>query len=127
MLTKYYDSVLRPFDAFDTLRLFDDLHPHAWGFRPRSNASSYRTNATEKGFELSLDLPGVKAKDVSIQVSGGEVTVSGKSRDGDFKHTYRLSKEYDVDAADATLEDGVLTVSFKRRKEDVRIIEVKTR
>ena len=120
MLTKYYDTMLKPFDTLDALRMFDDIYTPSWGLKPRSSASSYRVNTTDTGLELSLDIPGVKSKDLSVQVTGRLLTVSGKVRGEDFKHTYRLSKDYDTDTVDATLEDGVLTSSRRPRRSHAR-------
>ena len=125
MLAKYYDSMLKPFDSFDTFRLFDDIYGPSWNLKTKSHASSCRVNTTDNGLELSLDLPGVKSKDLSVQVTGRLLTVSGKVRGEDFKHTYRLSKDYDTDTVDATLEDGVLTLKFDRAKDDAKTVSIK--
>jgi HSP20 family protein len=125
MLVNYYDSMLKTPDLFDTFRLFDDYY----GTASRSKkwtSSAYRTEATDSGLSLSIDLPGVKSTDLSVQVTGRDVKVTGKLRGEDFKHTYRLSREYDADTADASLEDGVLTLSFKKTAAaSVKNIEIK--
>lgn len=122
MLTKYYDSMLKPFDTF---RIFDDLYGTTWNLRAGTHTSSYRVNTTDRGLELSLDLPGVKSRDLSVKVTGRTLEVSGKLRDEDFRHTYRISKDFDPDTVDATLEDGVLTLMFDRLKEGSKTIDVK--
>lgn len=128
MLTKYYDTMLKPFDTLDALRMFDDIYTPSWGLKPRSSASSYRVNTTDTGLELSLDLPGVKSRDLSVQVSGRNVSISGKLRGEEFTHTYAVAKAYDVEAIDAALEDGVLTLKFDRVKEaSVKTVEVKVK
>lgn len=113
MLTKYYDTMLtKPFDALDPFRLLDDVYGPSWNLK--SSSSSYRVNTTDVGLELSTDLPGVKSKDLSVQVTGRTVSVFGKLRGEDFKHSYRVSRDYDVETASASLEDGVLTLTFEK-------------
>lgn len=124
MLTKYYDTMLtKPFDALDPFRLLDDVYGSSWNLK--STSSSYRVNATDTGLELSTDLPGVKSKDLSVQVTGRTVTISGKLRGQDFKNSYRVSKDYDVETAAASLEDGVLTLTFEKAADaQPRTIEI---
>ena len=121
--------MLKTSDVFDTLRLFDDLYSSTWTSRSKSlTASAYRTDITDDGLTLSIDLPGVKSKDLSVQVTGRDVKVSGKQRADDFKQTYRIAKEYDPDTASATLEDGVLSLTFKKTKGDeTKTIDVKVK
>jgi len=128
MLTKYYDTMLtNTRDLFDPFRMLDDAY-----FAPlnkRSTLSSaYRVNKTETGLELSIDLPGLKSKDLSVQTSGRDVKISGKIRDEEFKYTYRLAKDYTTDVVDATLEDGVLTLAFQKAQQvSSKTVEVKVK
>ena len=128
-MTKYYDSMLKTPDIFDTLRLFDDLYGTSWTTRSKtSTAAAYRTEIVDDGLVLSIDLPGVKSKDLSVQVTGRDVKVSGKHRGEEFKQTYKIAKEYDPETVSATLEDGVLTLSFKKSVgNETKTIEVKVK
>lgn len=126
MFSRYHDLMLKPFNSFDTFRLIDDLYGQTCNLK--SSSSSYRVDSTDDGLELSLDLPGVKGKDLNVQVTDRLITVSGKLRGEDFKHSYRISKDYDPETIDAAMEDGVLTLSFNKSKDSVtRSIEVKTK
>lgn len=129
MLTKYYDSMLKPLDVFDTFRFFDDFYRSSTGSKHNAScAAPYRADVTDAGLELALDLPGVKAKDLSVQVVDRSVIVSGKLRGEDFKHAYRISKDHDPASVEATLEDGVLSLRFSRTKElQARNVEVKVK
>lgn len=125
MLSRYNDSMLKPFSTFDAFRLLDDLYAPSRGARL---SSSYRVSDVENGLELSLDLPGVKSKDLNVQITDRVINVSGKSRGDDFKHSYRLSKEYDPETVTASLEDGVLTLGFSKVKSPPsRTIDVKVK
>lgn len=121
--------MLKTPDIFDTLRLFDDIYSSSWTARSKSlTESAYRTDVTDDGIALSIDLPGVKSKELSVQVTGRDVKVNGKQRGEDFKQTYRIAKEYDPDTVSATLEDGVLTLTFKKSKgSETKTIDVKVK
>lgn len=120
MLAKYHDSMLKSTDLLDPFRLLDVIYsPTSWTDRTwtRTTSSAWRTTATEKGLELAIDLPGVKSKDISVQVTGREIKVTSKLRGKESADTFRLSKEYDPATIDAYLEDGVLTLSFEKLPE----------
>lgn len=126
MLTKYHDTMLtKTRDLFDPFHIFSELTP----FYERSMLSSaYRVNTTENGLELSLDLPGVKQKDLTVQTTDRLVKVSGKIRDEEFKYSYRIAKDYDVEDVDATLEDGVLLLKFQKHKQvAAKTVDVKVK
>lgn len=122
MLTNYYESMLKP-DLFDAF--FYGLPTT----RTRSSIlNDYRVESTAEGLELSVDLPGVKSKDLTVQVTGRQVSITGKARGEDVKHTYRISKDFDPDTAEAVLEDGVLTLFFKKSKgQEARTLQVKVK
>jgi HSP20 family molecular chaperone IbpA len=128
MLTKYYDSMLKPsVDLFDPFRVFDDIY---FASKPRTytQSSAYRTETTEDGMNLSVDLPGVKSTDLTVHATGRDVKITGKLRGEEFSHTYRVSKDYDVENPDAVLEDGVLTIRFKKSSSaKTKVIEVRSK
>lgn len=115
MLTKYYDSMTATPSLFDSLWFFDDLYGSS---RSRSTVerhdSSHRVTTTDEGLEMSFDLPGVKRSDLSVQVTGHQLDISGQVRGRDFKQSYRINRIYNPDPNTATLEDGVLTLRFSR-------------
>jgi HSP20 family molecular chaperone IbpA len=122
MLTKYNDTMLTPyFNLFDfsPFSFADDYSGS------RSVASNYRVETDDSNLMLSIDLPGVKAADLSVQTSGREVKVTGKLRGKDFKHSYRISKSYDPETVSAELEAGVLTLTFgKTSLTETKTVEV---
>jgi HSP20 family protein len=83
---------------------------------------------------FSIDLPGVKKGDVSIEIDESNVVVvraksTFKAPEGnlvlrevsfgDFYRAFTLSNEFDKDKVNATFENGVLTLLVPRR-EDVK-------
>lgn len=127
MLNIRYDSMLKTPTLFDTLRTLEDLYstPSA-RTRAYTNSSVYRTEEKDNELHLSIDLPGVKGKDITVQVTGREVRVTGKLRGDDFKYSYALSKDYDPETVTATHEDGVLILTFaKLTTAKTKTVEIK--
>jgi len=128
MLNIRYDSMMKTPTLFDTLRTLEDLYstPYTTRSRVYNNSSVYRTEEKDNELQLSIDLPGVKGKDISVQVTGREIKVAGKLRGEDFKYSYALSKDYDPDTVTASHEDGVLTLIFgKTAVAKTKTIEIK--
>jgi HSP20 family protein len=79
---------------------------------------------TDDAYVVEADLPGVKAKDVSIELVGNELAITGELKDrerkgalrrqtrrtGRFEYRVTLPDHVDADKIEARLNDGVLTV-----------------
>jgi HSP20 family protein len=92
----------------------------AW-FSPRTNVAE-----TEQEFEITLDLPGMKADDFHVEVREGQLWVSGERKEeteekgktyhrierhhGRFQRVFALGSEVDSDKVRAQYKDGVLSV-----------------
>jgi HSP20 family protein len=98
---------------------------------------------TDDNFELTLDLPGIDPKDVSVNYEDGMLTVSGKrefseERQGEtwhriersfgtFARSVRLPRTADPDKIEAGFDKGVLTISVpKAETAKPRQIEVRS-
>ena len=130
MMNKYYDSMLKSDNLFQTLRILDDLCNPTLTTRQRyfTSTTEAKTEVKENQLHLSVDLPGVKSTDLSVQAEGRTIKIVGKRKGEEIKHSYTLSKEYDPETTSATLEDGVLTLIFgKTQAVESRKIEVKAR
>lgn len=80
----------------------------------------------ERDVVLTLDLPGLTADDLSIEVQGSRLTVRGERRRpqvgedtsyvyaqrpfGAFEHRIPIPEDVDPDAITASMEDGVLSL-----------------
>ena len=133
---------------FDTLvREMDDLvgqFQEAEGdkttacFTPRANVSE-----TDEGFEISLDLPGLKADDVDLELEDGVLTISGTRESeaeaegkklhrvershGAFRRSFSLGPDVDADKVEAEYKDGVLRIIVpKAEKVRPKRIEIKS-
>jgi len=130
MLNIKYDSMLKTPTLFDALRTLEDLYSPTYTSRSRlySTSSVYRVEEKDNELHLSIDVPGVKPKEISVQATGRDIKVSGKLRGEDFKYSYVLSKDYDPETISATHEDGVLTLTFgKTTASKTRAVEIKVK
>jgi HSP20 family protein len=88
---------------------------------------------------VEAELPGVKRKDVNVEVRDGELLVSGEIKErerrgvlrhrtrhmGEFEIRVSLPGDVDTERVDASIEDGVLTVQIpKPERAKPRKIEV---
>lgn len=115
-----FDGLLDRMDVFPSLNMWEDDH---------------------KVF-VEAELPGVAAKDVDIKVHGNELHIYGKRESttgekrnfqrqerifGEFSRMITLPTAVDADKIEATLKDGVLTVTLpKAETAKARKIAVKT-
>lgn len=90
----------------------------------------WRHKVYSESIDLWLDVPGVKVKDLSIEIDMGKLRVSGVRADTQLKidHQYVLTDMYDPTTATASIEDGVLNINVKKRPENLpRKIKVEVR
>ena len=98
---------------------------------------------SEAAFTVSLDLPGVDASDVAIELLDGELRVGGvrktdedpegvrvmqdTRKQGAFENTFKFDSLVDEDKIEASYENGVLEIVVpKAAKPVARKIEIKT-
>jgi len=91
---------------------------------------------TDDAFRLHLDVPGMSAEDISINLQNRTLTVNGErssertdeSEDfvrveravGTFHRTFTLPDAVDADHIEATYDDGVLTITVPKTEESTR-------
>jgi len=121
-----------------TTRTFDEL----W----RNQAAHYNSDTArpvlrpamdvvenEDGIVIRMDLPGLAAENVNVEIEGDLLTISGELGEtaendneryhtrerctGAFKRTLRLADTLDTDNIDALFENGVLRLSLPKRPE----------
>ena len=95
-----------------------------------SNSTDFKTDSDDDGVILTMNVPGYNKKLIDVSVSGDKLTIEGKANSGDssgFNHTFTINDNLDSDGIDATVVDGVLTVSVpyaeavKPRKIEVKV------
>jgi len=110
--------------------MIDDIfrvYPNSYRY---SNSSNYKTDSDEDGITLTMDVPGYNKKLIDVTVSGDKLSIEGKVHSGDtdgFIHNFTINDNLDSDGIDATVIDGVLTVSIpyaetvKPRKIEIKV------
>ncbi len=138
----FEDFSLSPFRLSLRRPVFDSepfWHPESWMTVPAVDFVE-----TEKGYELTADLPGLDEKDVEVKIAGGVLTVKAETEEGkeetkkdfhlrerrfgSFERTLRMPEGVDTDKIEAHFKKGVLTVMLPKTAEaqkPVKKIEVK--
>lgn len=99
-------------------------------FFTRSNSfrdltSRYRE--TDKAYLLSVDLPGVFEKDLSINLENNVLTVNAERKDefdteksfSSYNQSFRIPKNVNSDELEAVLKDGVLKVVIPKSEKSL--------
>ncbi|MBU0960000.1 MAG: Hsp20/alpha crystallin family protein [Proteobacteria bacterium] len=100
--------------------------------------------ATEKEYTISIEVPGVEEKDVTLEIADNTLTIKGEKeqeREEKEKHYYRMERSYgsfqrllslpedaDQDAIKATFKNGVVTITMPRKalpQSEVKQIKIK--
>jgi len=116
----------------------------AFGGRDLEAFGNADLSETAEGYELEIDLPGVKKGDVSVDYSDGILTISGERKDehedkrkgyylsersyGSYHRSFRVPESVDPDRIAAHFSDGVLKVELPKTEEaqkTTRRIDVK--
>ncbi|MFE9172901.1 Hsp20/alpha crystallin family protein [Streptomyces kebangsaanensis] len=83
---------------------------------------------TDDAFEVEIELPGVKSKDIDVEANGQELVVTGEikekerkgvlrrgtRRTGVFEYRLRLPGEVDAEKVTADMSAGALTVTVPK-------------
>ena len=111
----------------DLFNEWDDIFSN----RNSHYSSDYKTSSDEDGVTLTMNVPGYNKKLIDVSVSGDRLVIEGKAHTGStkgFKHTFTINEGLDSDSIEATVIDGVLTVSVPYAEEvKPRKIEVKVK
>jgi len=127
-------------------RLFDDVFrgfgmPSLAGFDRGLAWPSVELGETEREIRITAELPGLDEKDVELTLEDGVLTLRGEKKSevedkdrgysersyGRFERRIGLPKGIEVDKANATFRNGVLTVTLPKSaasNENVRRIAV---
>jgi HSP20 family protein len=123
--------------GFSPGRLFE--WPGAEFYRPSIDISG-----SENSYQISLDVPGLKESDISLEVDDEVLTIKGQKQEeveskdkqyyrvernyGEFQRVLSLPDDANTDEIDAKLDDGVLNLTIPRRqleaKQDVKQIPI---
>lgn len=107
-------------DYFSTSNVFDRAMDEVYKLNKTIKMTSLDPVLKDDKYYFSLDLPGVKKKDVEVSVEDKSLLVSWVRNN--TANSKQISLHYyvshlDLDSCEAELEDGVLTISFQVSKE----------
>ena len=99
--------------------------------RTNRNKSNHKIEPGEDGVTLTMDVPGYNKKLIDISIEGETLIIEGKSNSGNpngFTERFTMCDKHDSENIDASVVDGVLTLSVPYREELIpRKIEVKVK
>jgi HSP20 family protein len=121
--------------VFDTDHFFNDFWPWAPAEGQREFGEDLKVNIVENedNYTLTAEVPGMKEKDIDLEIKEGLMTLKGhveKSQEKEEKHyrmrefsrrsferSFRIGEGVDPDKISAKLEHGVLTVALPKKEE----------
>jgi HSP20 family protein len=125
-----------PFSAFREIMRWDpfrEIAPLASPDRFNELDAPFEVKETKEGYLFKADVPGVKESDLSINLSGNRLSVSGKREEekkqesetyfsyersyGTFTRSFTLPEGVDADKVNASLKDGVLSILVPKKSE----------
>jgi HSP20 family protein len=154
-IEKTSPSTLQPWRPFENLRrevdrLFDDFSGGFWrspfgrsffDIEPFRRAGAgfgvsvpaVDVTQTDKGYEITAELPGMEEKDVEVKLSNGILTIKGEKRDekeekqkgyymrersfGSFERSFQVPEDVDTNKVGARFKKGVLTIMLPKNAE----------
>ena len=153
-------SEWRPFEALhrEIDRLFDNFDGGFWRFPFGRSASeleplwrrelTWETSPamdvaeTDKAYEITAELPGMRESDVEVVAANGMLTIKGEKKEekeekkkdyylserryGSFQRRMPIPEEVEADKIEATFKNGVLTVTLpKTAQKPEKKVEIK--
>lgn len=104
-------------------------------------APASEASGDENAYRISIELPGVEEKDITLSAENGIVTLKGEKKIereekgetwffserqyGAFSRSFRLPPDADEDKVRADLKNGVLTVTVPKAKAEAKNRQVK--
>ena len=128
------DSFLTPFDKmFDQIveASFPDVTKSV-GVKPFQGTAYPKVNVYEYEDKIGIiaEIPGLKKKQLDIEVEDGVLTISGDKhgireeagatvlrrelKASSFKRSFELGEQLDADSINANFDDGVLSISINK-------------
>lgn len=136
----------QPFREIDALqremnRLFDSLTADMTSLSNGAFMPAAELHETADAIHLKLEVPGIDAKDLDIQVSADAVSVSGERKSestsedkgvkrtefryGRFQRVFQLPARIQNDHVTADYKDGILTITLpKAEAEKTKVVKV---
>lgn len=104
-------------------------------------APASEASGNDNNYRISIELPGVEEKDISLSAENGIVTLKGEKKTekeekgetwyfserqyGAFSRSFRLPPDADENKVSADLKNGVLTITVPKAKAEAKSKQVK--
>ncbi|ONI76930.1 heat-shock protein Hsp20 [Actinosynnema sp. ALI-1.44] len=121
---------LSPTERWDPFREFETLFSQLGRYsREAAWTPAADVTETETDYVVELDVPGVQREDVTVDLNGTGLSITGElkerenkgavrhstRRTGKFSYRLSLPRNLDADKVEAKLADGVLTVTVAKK------------
>lgn len=132
LVTFYPEQALDPFSNFDSDRFFNTKQ-NRWQVDAEAVSPKVNVTEDENFFHLEAETPGMKDKDISIEVHNGVLTIkSHKENDSEtekesyhirefssqsFERSFKLSDRVDTEKVSAKIDNGVLKVDLPKHEQ----------
>ena len=101
-----------------TSGLINDFFDDSFAIR-KMNRINYTDDVThdDDGATIKMKVPGFNKKTIDVSVDSEHLTIEGKTDDDSFTRQYAIDSKYDTDSIDASVVDGLLTLSVPYKAE----------
>jgi len=125
-----------PFNALGEFMRWDpfrEIAPISLKERMPEFDAAFEIKETKESYLFKADVPGIKESDLTINLGGNRLTVSGKREAekqqetetyfsyersyGSFTRSFTLPEGIDAEKVNANLKDGVLTIAVPKKPE----------
>ena len=98
--------------------LLDNFFDDSFGIR-KMNYMNYTDDVkySDDGATIKMKVPGFNKKSIDISVDSEYLVIEGKTDDDSFSKRYAIDNKYDLDSIDASVVDGLLTLSVPYKAE----------
>ena len=126
-----------------TRDLFDDMFdPRYYGYQT-NDLMRTDVKETESGYDVSIDMPGVKKEDVKAELADGYLTISASVKQdndekdaegryirrerysGSFSRSFYVGEDVTQEDIKARFEDGTLKLSVPKKEQQPQVEEKK--
>jgi len=77
-------------------------------------------NTTEKEVKVVVEMPGVRKEDINVNATNSQVEIDASYNSRKYHKLIELPKEADIETAKSIYNNGVLEITFNKKKEDIK-------
>ena len=132
LVTFHPEQALDPFFNFDSDQFFNTKQ-NLWRTDAKTISPKVNVTEDENFFHLEAETPGMKDKDIGIEVHNGVLTIKGHKENQSetekehyhirefssqgFERSFKLSDRVDTDKVSAKIDNGVLKVDLPKHEQ----------